>query len=64
MKFDIDVLKQYEKDGWIYSQVHPTLPLIIWNYTHNTQYSNHWDDITLNARALGLKVFNVEHNNF
>lgn len=48
---DLEVLRQYEKEGWIYSQVHPELPLIIWNYTNNTQYENYWDKITLNCRG-------------
>lgn len=52
MKFSIDVLRKYEEEGWLYSQVHPRLPLIIWNYNDNTQYSNYWDEVTLNARAL------------
>jgi len=52
MKFDIETLRQYKKEGWIYSQVHPTLPLIIWNYSDKTQYEVKWDKITLNCRAL------------
>jgi RNA ligase len=52
MKFNIDELRKHEKDGWIYSQVHETLPLIIWNYTNSTQYESHWNDITLNCRAM------------
>lgn len=52
MKRDIHILRQYEKDGWIRSQTHPSLPLIIWNYTNQTQYDAHWDKITLNCRGL------------
>lgn len=51
--FDISLLKQYEEDGWVYSQVHLTLPLIIWNYANLCQYDGgHWDDITLSCRGL------------
>lgn len=27
----IDTLRQYEQDGLLYSQTHPTLPLIMWH---------------------------------
>lgn len=47
-------LRKYEDDGWVYSQVHPSLPLTIFNYNNATQYQNHWDDITLKARGLVL----------
>lgn len=52
MKIDINTLRQYETDGWVRSQTHPELPLIIWNYTQNTQYMGHWDDVTLLTRGL------------
>jgi RNA ligase len=45
-------LNQYYEDGLLYKQTHPTLPLTIWNYTPNTQYSNLWDDITTQCRGL------------
>ena len=49
---NLQVLKQYEADGLLYSQVHPTLPLSIWNYTDEVQYESLWDDITLQCRGL------------
>lgn len=49
---NIETLKQYEQEGWLYSQVHPTLPLTIWNYSDKTQWENYWDDITLCCRGL------------
>lgn len=52
MKIDIAKFKQYQKDGWLKSQTHPELPLIIWNYTPNTQYEGKWDDVTRLARGL------------
>lgn len=54
MKFDIEKIKKYEKDGWIYSQTHPSLPLTIYNYSQATQYEAHWDDVTLHCRGLIL----------
>ena len=49
---DINILKKYEEDGWIKSQKHPYLPLLIWNYSPNTQYSKYWTEITLQCRGL------------
>lgn len=48
----LKTLQDYRELGLIYSQVHPTLPLTIWNYTPETQYNQHWDDITLICRGL------------
>lgn len=39
-------LNKYYEDGLLYKQVHPTLPLTIWNYTEKVQYENLWDEIT------------------
>ena len=51
---------QYEKEGWIHSQSHPSLPLHILNYSQKTQYESHWDEITLNCRGLIVdKDYNV-----
>lgn len=48
----IERLNKYYEDGLVTKQVHPTLPLSIWNYTPETQFQNLWDDITLQARGL------------
>lgn len=48
----IDLLRIYETDGLLYSQTHPTLPLIIWNYSQKVQYEGLWDDVTIMARGL------------
>lgn len=45
-------LTGYEKEGWLYSQTHPTLPLSIWNYSDKTQWEQKWDEITLMSRGL------------
>jgi RNA ligase len=52
MENKLDILNQYYEDGLIYKQKHPTLPLIIWNYTQRVQYEKLWDDITLMCRGL------------
>lgn len=49
---DINILYEYEKNGWIKSQKHPNLDLWIWNYTPNTQYSKYWTNVTLMCRGL------------
>lgn len=47
-----EILNKYYEDGLVYKQVHPTLPLTIWNYTEKVQYEGLWDDITLMSRGL------------
>jgi T4 RnlA family RNA ligase len=41
-------------EGWLISQVHPTLDLTIYNYSQKTQYEGHWTADTLAARGLVL----------
>ena len=53
-----EVLEKYHSEGLLYKQVHPTLPLTIWNYTPRVQYGEFkdkyklWDDITKQTRGL------------
>jgi len=73
---DLETLQQYERDGLLRSQSHPTLPLTIWNYTETVQYSGLWDDITLQCRGLVTdnhdivvarpfrKFFNIEEGKY
>jgi RNA ligase len=49
---DLSTLNRYYEDGLLYKQVHPTLPLTIWNYTEKVQYNGLWDEITLSCRGL------------
>ena len=49
---DLTLLQSYKERGLLKSQSHPTLPLTIWNYTPECQFSKSWDDITLNCRGL------------
>lgn len=57
MKFDINKLREYEKEGWIMSHEHKQLPLIIWNYTQATQYEAKWDEITLSCRGMVTDIY-------
>jgi len=54
MKYDLNILSKYIDEGLIIKQVHPTLPLSIYNYSRECQYDGKWDDITLNCRGLVL----------
>jgi|688.fasta_scaffold42874_9 RNA ligase len=42
------------REGWLISQVHPTLDLTIYNYSQKTQYEGYWTPETLAARGLVL----------
>jgi RNA ligase len=54
MKYDLNILSKYINEGLVIKQVHPTLPLAIYNYSRECQYNGKWDDITLNCRGLVL----------
>jgi len=69
-----EILNKYHEDNLVYNQVHPSLPLTIWNYSEKVQYDNLWNDITLQTRGLVTdnngnivarpfrKFFNIEEN--
>ncbi len=69
-----EILNRYYEKGLVYKQVHPTLPLTIWNYSEKVQYEGLFDGVTLNARGLVTddegnivarpfkKFFNMEEN--
>lgn len=48
----LNILNDYKERGLLYSQIHPTLPLTIWNYTEKVQYESLWDEVTLATRGL------------
>jgi hypothetical protein len=72
----LEKLNKYYEDGLLYKQVHPTLPLTIWNYTEKVQYENLWDEVTLMCRGLVTdhtgdivatpfkKFFNIEEGKY
>jgi RNA ligase len=48
----LDKLNKYYEEGLLYKQIHPTLPLTIWNYSEKCQYDGKWDEVTLMCRGL------------
>lgn len=48
----LDTLNKYYDEGWLINQSHPTKDLTIWNYSRQTQWEDHWDEITLMCRGL------------
>lgn len=48
----LQTLQDYENKGLLYSQVHPNLPLTIYNYTDKVQWESLWDEVTLMCRGL------------
>jgi RNA ligase len=48
----LEKLHKYLEEGLVMKQIHPTLPLTIWNYTPKVQYENLWDEVTLMCRGL------------
>lgn len=52
MKVDLDKLQEYVDKRLISERPHPTLPLLIFNYTNKTQYEGAWDKYTMLARGL------------
>jgi RNA ligase len=47
-----EVINKYFEEGLVYKQIHPTLPLTIWNYTEKVQYEGLFDDVTIQTRGL------------
>ena len=54
MKYDLNILNKYIDEGLIIKNVHPTLPLAIYNYSRECQYEKKWDENTLTCRGLIL----------
>jgi RNA ligase len=48
----LEILEKYYKNGLLHRQLHPTLPLTIWNYSPKVQYEKLWDEITTQCRGL------------
>ena len=74
MKYDLNILNGYIEKGLLIKNSHPTLPIDIYNYSRECQFSEVWDDITLNMRGTVLdhhgnvvartfpKFFNMEEH--
>jgi len=54
MKYDINILNSYIERGLLEKNSHPSLPLDIYNYSRECQFSKEWDEITLNMRGTVL----------
>lgn len=52
MKFDLSKLEQFRAAGYIGTQRHPALPLLIHNYTQRCQFDRVWNETTLACRGL------------
>jgi len=50
MELSLNILNKYHEEGLLYKQVHPTLPLTIWNYSEKVQYEGLWDEVTMSCR--------------
>jgi RNA ligase len=74
MKYDVNILNDYIEKGLLEKNSHPTLPIDIYNYSRECQFSQAWDEITLNMRGTVLdhegnvvarafpKFFNMEEH--
>jgi RNA ligase len=74
MKFDLKILEKYWEEGMLIKQIHPLLPLTIWNYSESVQYEDSWDEVLIHCRGLITdedgnviakpfkKFFNIEQN--
>ena len=54
LSFDPQTLPALIAQGYITSQVHPILPLTIYNYTAKAQFDKYWIEATLACRGLVL----------
>lgn len=50
MKFEIE--RKYIDEKLVDEKTHPTLPLLLYNYTPVCQYSRAWDETTMQCRGL------------
>ncbi|GAA1412774.1 RNA ligase [Catellatospora coxensis] len=50
--FPPDALDRAMAEGLVRAQIHPELPLTIYNYTEKCTYANAWDEVTLACRGL------------
>lgn len=49
-----DELEKAVEEGWVTKTKHPTLPLANYCYSRETEYEEHWNEITLQTRGLIL----------
>lgn len=54
MRLDLTKIEAEIAAGNVNKQVHPTLPLAIYKYSHMCVFSRHWNEITLLCRGIVL----------
>lgn len=52
----LDILLEAVDKGYVTTQKHPYLPLVIYNYTRLCQFEKMWNPATLSARGLILDI--------
>jgi RNA ligase len=52
MMLDIEKLRQYETEGWLNIQKHPSKDIYLAKYSRQTVYSRHWDEVTKLCRGI------------
>lgn len=50
--FDPGMLWWHVENGYVSKQVHPHLPLTVFDYTPKTQYEQYWNNVTEHCRGL------------
>lgn len=53
---DMDELAEMFDQGYVRRQVHPSMPLAIYNYTEKAAYERVWNDVTRQCRGLIVDV--------
>ena len=53
---DSDLLNEMLDQGYVRRQVHPSMPLAIFNYTEKAAYDREWNDVTRQCRGLIIDV--------
>lgn len=56
----IEIPRRYIEEGLVSEKEHPEEPYLIYNYTPECQYGQHWDDITKMCRGLILHAVTGE----
>jgi hypothetical protein len=62
-QFDINTLDRLVAEGKLMMQTHPTLPLRIYKYTPELQFSKEWDELTVRCRGLVVDNDGFQYSN-
>ena len=55
MNYDLKIFEPYVEKGLLRKVEHPTLPLVLFNYTDHCTYEKAWDEVTIMCRGLVLE---------